>query len=70
MMKPIFRQIFPFGTSLLLSLLFVLLSGCSTAGRVRPSFGYAFFGTFLIMIVAIVIATVVTRRAKEHGREE
>jgi hypothetical protein len=65
-MKPIFRQIFPFGTSLLLSLLFVLLSGC----RVRPSFGYAFFGTFVIMIVAVVIATVVTRRAKQHGKEE
>jgi ABC-type phosphate transport system permease subunit len=69
-MKPIFRHIFPFGTSLLLSLLFVLLVGCSTEGRVRSSFGYAFFGTFLVMIVAIVIATVVTRRAKEHGREE
>jgi ABC-type phosphate transport system permease subunit len=69
-MKPIFRQFFSLGTSLLLFLLFVLNSGCSTAGRVRPSFGYAFFGTFLIMIVAIVIATVVTRRAKQHGREE
>jgi Kef-type K+ transport system membrane component KefB len=70
MMKPIFRRIYPFGTSLLLPLLFVLLMGCSTTGRVRPSFTYAFFGTFLIMIVAVVIATVVTRRAKEHGREE
>jgi hypothetical protein len=69
-MKPIFRHIFPFGTSLLISLLFVLLAGCSTQGRVRPSFGYAFFGTFLIMIVAVVIATVVTRRAKQHGKEE
>ncbi len=69
-MKPIFRQIFPFGASLSLTLLFVLLVGCSTSGRVRPSFGYAFFGTFLIMIVAIVIATVVTRRAKQHGKEE
>lgn len=69
-MKPIFRQIFPFCTSLALSLLFVLLTGCSTHGRVRPSFGYAFFGTFLIMIVAVVIATVVTRRAKQHGKEE
>ena len=69
-MKPIFRQIFPFGTSLLLSLLFVMLAGCSTHGRVRPSFGYAFFGTFLIMIVAVVIATVVTRRAKQHVKEE
>ncbi|CAA9326695.1 MAG: hypothetical protein AVDCRST_MAG56-7217 [uncultured Cytophagales bacterium] len=68
-MKPIFRHIFPFGASLL-SLLFVLLAGCSTQGRVRPSFTYAFFGTFLIMIVAVVIATVVTRRAKQHGKED
>lgn len=64
-MKPIFRQVFPFGTSFLLTLLFVFLSGC----RVRPSFGYAFFGTCLIMVIAIVIATVVTRRAKRNGRE-
>ena len=69
-MKPIFRQILPFNPSLLLSLLFVLLAGCSTQGRVRPSFSYAFFGTFLIMIVAVVIATVVTRRAKQHGKED
>ena len=70
MMKLIFRQIFPFGTSLLLFLLFALTAGCRTDGRVENSFGYAFIGTFLVMIVAIVIATVVTRRAKEHGREE
>jgi|GEM_PF-2606624 len=69
-MKPTFRQVFPFNISLLLSLLFVLLAGCATEGRVRPSFSYAFFGTFLIMIVAVVIATVVTRRAKQHGKEE
>ncbi len=68
-MKQTFRQIF-LGTSFLLSLLFVLLSGCRTDGRVDDTFGYAFGGTFLVMIVAIVIATVVTRRAKEHGREE
>ena len=69
-MKPIFRHVFPFNVYLLLSLLFVLLAGCANQGRVRPSFSYAFFCTFLIMIVAVVIATVVTRRAKRHGKEE
>ncbi len=69
-MKPIFRHVFSFNTSLLLTLLFVLGAGCTTLGRVRPSFSYAFFGTFLIMIVAVVIATVVTRRAKQHGKED
>jgi hypothetical protein len=65
-MKPIFKQIFPFGTSLLLTLFVVLLSGC----RVRPSFGYAFFGTWLVMIIGLVIATVVTRRAKRNGERD
>jgi pilus assembly protein TadC len=64
-MKLIAKRIFPFGTSLVLTLLFVFLSGC----RVRPSFSYAFFGTFLIMGVALVIATVVTRRAKRNREE-
>ncbi len=65
LMKTITKRIFPYSSSLLFSLLLVFLSSC----RVRDSFGYAFFGTFLVMGVALVIATVVTRRAKRFRDE-
>lgn len=65
LMKMITKRILPYSFSLLFTLLLVLLSGC----RVRDSFGYAFFGTFLVMGVALVVATVVTRRAKRFRDE-
>ncbi len=48
-MKMITKRILPFQFLPLFTLLLVLLSGC----RVRDSFGYAFFGTFLVMGVAL-----------------
>jgi hypothetical protein len=65
LMKTITKRIFPYSSSLLFTMLLVFLSGC----RVRDSFGYAFFGTFLVMGIALVIATVVTRRAKRFRDE-
>ncbi len=54
------------GLMSLLLVLLISLSGCN----VRPSFGYAFWGTGAVMIVALVIATVVTRRAKQEGERD
>ena len=40
-----------------------------TSCNVDPSFGYAFAGTGAVMLVALVIATVVTSRNKKRGGE-
>lgn len=51
-----------------MSLLFIMLVTLSSC-NVRPSFGYAFWGTCGVMVVGLVIATVVTQRAKRNGGE-
>jgi hypothetical protein len=60
-------QIKPIPHTGVLLLLFSLLSGCD--GRVNPSFGYAFIGTSVIMVVALYVATVVTKRGDKHGHK-
>ncbi len=51
-----------------LLLLFSFLSGCNN--KVNPSFHYAFIGTSVIMVIALFVATAVTRGGDKHGPKD
>lgn len=51
-----------------LLLLFSLLSGCND--RVNPSFHYAFIGTCVVMVIALFVATAVTKKGNKHGHKD
>lgn len=70
--KSFVKQLFAYVPVILL-LVLIGLAGCEPSrgkGFVPKSFGYALGGTFAIMGVALVIATVVTSRSKRRKRDE
>ncbi len=44
-------------------------TACDSDPKVDASFGYAFIGTGAVMVVALVIATFVTRRSGKRKRD-
>ncbi len=64
-LKRLFPKMPVFSTFLLLICSFGL-----TACNVDPRFGYAFAGTGAVMAIALVIATVVTKRSGKKKRSD